>query len=49
MDLGRKDLMEVDHKVRVLVKPKPAGKKKKQQRKMSQQFIIHLATFVFRT
>lgn len=30
MDLGRKDLMEVDHKVRVLVKPNPArGKKKK--------------------
>lgn len=30
MDLGRKDVMEVDHKVRVLVKPKPAGKKKKE-------------------
>lgn len=32
MDLGRKDVMEVDHKVRVLVKPKPAGGKKKRAR-----------------
>ena len=42
MDFLGKDHMEEDRKVRVLIKPKPA-----EEKKMSQQLIIHLVTLLF--